>query len=146
MRLASKIFLGLSLVIVVLAAVGGISLRAVSRLVSMNREISAESLPSVRLNAGARETVQRLARLEARHVVLGDSRYAALWRESAERVHDDLERLGAFVHTEAEKTHLTDATRAFDRYRDAVAGQQALLERDRRGVSAPAGRELAEQV
>src|SRR5262245_496268 len=146
MRLASKIFLGFSLVIVVLAAVGGISLRAVNRLVSVNREIAAESLPSVRLNAGARETVQRLARLEARHVVLGDPRYAALWRESAERGHDDLERLGACVHTEAEKTHLTEATRTFDRYREAVAAQQALLKGDRRVVSGPAGRELAEQV
>jgi signal transduction histidine kinase len=146
MRLASKIFLGFSLVIVVLAAVGGISLRAVNRLVSMNREIAAESLPSVRLNAGARETVQRLARLEARYVVLGDQRYAALWRESAERAHDDLERLGAFVHTEAEKTHLAEATRTFDRYRDAVAAQQRLLKGDHRGVSAPAGRDLAEQV
>ena len=56
MRLASKIFLGFSLVIVVLAAVGAISLRAVGRLVSVNREIAAESLPALRLNAGVRDT------------------------------------------------------------------------------------------
>jgi signal transduction histidine kinase len=146
MRLASKIFLGFSLVIVVLAAVGGISLRAVNRLVSVNREIASESLPSVRLNADARETVQRLARLEARYVVLGDPGYASLWREAAERVREDLDRLEAFVHTEAEKMHLTAATRTFDRYREAVAGQHAQLKGNRRAVASPAGRDLAEQV
>ena len=53
MRLASKIFLGFSLVIVVLAAVGVLSLRAVGRLVSVNREIASESLPALRLTHAA---------------------------------------------------------------------------------------------
>ncbi len=110
MRLASKIFLGFSLVIVVLAAVGVISLRAVGRLVSVNREIAVESLPALRLSAGVRDTMLTLARLEARFAVLGDRRYADLWRESAERVRDDLGRLNALVHTEGEKAHLAAAT------------------------------------
>ena len=49
MRLASKIFLGFSLVILVLAAVGVLSLRAVGRLVSLNREVASETLPALRL-------------------------------------------------------------------------------------------------
>ena len=146
MRLASKIFLGFSLVIVVLAAVGAISLRAVGRLVSVNREIAAESLPALRLNTGARDTVQRLARLEARYVVLGDARYAELWRESAERVRDDLERLQAFVHTEAEKVQLAEATGAFARYRAAVAAEHAQIKAGRRTATTPAGRDVVEQV
>ena len=146
MRLASKIFLGFSLVIVVLAAVGVISLRAVGRLVSVNREIAAESLPALRLNTGARDTVQRLARLEARYVVLGDARYAELWRESAERVRDDLERLQAFVHTEAEKVQLAEATGAFARYRAVVAAEHAQIKAGRRTATAPAGRDVVEQV
>ena len=54
MRLASKIFLGFSLVILVLAAVGVLSLRAVGRLVSLNREVASETLPALRLTADVR--------------------------------------------------------------------------------------------
>ena len=57
MRLASKIFLGFSLVIVVLAAVGVLGLRAVGRLVSVNREITSETLPALRLTTGVRDTL-----------------------------------------------------------------------------------------
>jgi two-component system sensor histidine kinase GlrK len=146
MRLASKIFLGFSLVIVVLAAVGVISLRAVGRLVSVNREIAVESLPALRLSAGVRDTMLTLARLEARFVVLGDRRYADLWRESAERVRDDLERLQALVHTDREKTHLAAATEAFERYRDAVADKNSRLRSDRRAELEPVGRRVAEQL
>ncbi len=146
MRLASKIFLGFSLVIVVLAAVGVISLRAVGRLVSVNREIAVESLPALRLSAGVRDTMLTLARLEARFVVLGDRRYADLWRESAERVRDDLERLQALVHTDREKTHLAAATEAFERYRGAVADKNSRLRSDRRAELEPVGRRVAEQL
>src|SRR6267142_2540715 len=89
MRLASKIFLGFSLVIVVLAAVGVLSLRA------------------------------------------------------------DLARLRDLARTRDEARHLTDATAAFERYRDAVVAEQArLLVAGGRpaAVGEPAGRELAERV
>src|SRR5260370_91195 len=55
MRLASKIFLTATLVIVVLAGVGVLSLRAVDRLVSVNREITTLTVPALRLAAGAAE-------------------------------------------------------------------------------------------
>src|SRR5512138_3766139 len=64
MRLASKIFLGFSLVIVVLAAVGVLSLRAVRRLVSLNREVASETLPALRLTADVRDAMLALARLQ----------------------------------------------------------------------------------
>jgi HAMP domain-containing protein len=146
MRLASKIFLGFSLVIVVVAAVGVISLRAVGRLVSVNREIAVESLPALRLSAGVRDTMLSLARLQARYVVLTDRRYAELWRESADRARVDLERLQGLVHTPGEKEHLAAATEAFERYRAAVAQEHARLRLDRRAVVEPVGRRVAEQV
>src|SRR3989304_2307824 len=49
MRLGSKIFLTSALVIVVLAGVGVLSLRAVGRLVSVNREITTQTVPALRL-------------------------------------------------------------------------------------------------
>ena len=57
MRLASKMFLTSALVIVVLAGVGILSLRAVDRLVSVNQEITSRTLPALRLAASVRESL-----------------------------------------------------------------------------------------
>src|SRR5216117_1009371 len=83
MRLASKIFLTAALVIVVLAGVGFLSLGAVSRLVSVNRDIATRTVPAVRLTASAREAIPALVRLEARAVVLGDASFASAWTARA---------------------------------------------------------------
>ena len=74
MRLASKIFLTFSLVIAVLAGVGVLSLRAVGRLVSVNREITMETVPALRLTTALHEELGALARLEARVLILRDPR------------------------------------------------------------------------
>jgi signal transduction histidine kinase len=148
MRLASKIFLGFSLVIVVLAAVGLLSLRAVGRLVSANREIADETLPALHLTAGVRDTLLALGRLEARFAVLRDRRYADLWRDSAERARTDLARLEVLVRTNAEATRLEAARQAFERYHAAVAAGHARFLADR--TAAPAAESadgrLLEQV
>ena len=149
MRLASKIFLGFSLVIVVLAGVGVLSLRAVGRLVSLNREVASETLPGLRLIGGVRDAMLALARLEARFTILRDPRYAMVWRERADGVRADLARLRQFVHTEAEAGYLADATESFERYRDAILAEQArlLAERGRPSpLGEPAGRAPAERV
>jgi signal transduction histidine kinase len=127
MRLASKIFLGFSLVIVVLAAVGVFGLRAVGRLVSVNREISSETLPALRLAGSVRDSLLTMARLEARITILRDRRYADLWRESAAHARADLIRLGDLVHGGPEATRLTAAREAFERYYNAVLEEQAEL-------------------
>jgi signal transduction histidine kinase len=127
MRLASKIFLGFSLVIVVLAAVGVFGLRAVGRLVSVNREISSETLPALRLTGSVRESLLTMARLEARFSILRDRRYADLWRESAAHARADLIRLGDLVHTGPEAGRLTAAREVFERYYNAVVEEQAEL-------------------
>jgi signal transduction histidine kinase len=127
MRLASKIFLGFSLVIVVLAAVGVFGLRAVGRLVSVNREISSETLPALRLAGSVRDSLLTMARLEARITILRDRRYADLWRESAAHARADLIRLGDLVHGGPEAIRLTAAREAFERYYNAVLEEQAEL-------------------
>jgi len=120
MRLASKIFLGFSLVILVLAAVGVLSLRAVGRLVSLNREVASETLPALRLTGDVRDTMLALARLEARYTILRDPRYVMVWAERADAVHADLARLRALARTEDEARQLADAAAAFKQYREAV--------------------------
>ena len=145
MRLASKIFLGFSLVIVVLATVGVLGLRAVGRLVSVNREISSEALPALRLTSGVRDTLLTMARLEARFNVLRDPRYATLWRESAAHARTDLAQLADLVHTGPEATRLAAARAAFESYHAA-----ALVEHTRllagRTEAAPVDESLAPRL
>src|SRR3989442_235787 len=129
MRLASKIFLTAALVIVVLAGVGFLSLGAVSRLVSVNRDIATRTVPAVRLAASAREAIPALVRLEARAVVLGDARFASAWTERAARVAQDLDGLAAYAGSEQETLHLRRARAAFAGYSGIVAQEQALLKR-----------------
>src|SRR5437773_6874144 len=88
MRLGSKIFMTSALVIIVLAGVGFLSLRALGRLVSVNREIATRTVPTLRLTASAREAIAPLVRLEARAIVLGDPRYATAWTRSEEHTSE----------------------------------------------------------
>ena len=123
MRLASKIFLTSLLVIAVLAGVGVWSLAAVGRLVSVNREITTETGPALRLAASLRDRVQALGRLEARHAILRDARYATLWEESAARLAADLHALHALVRSDAEHARLADVVAAFEEYRRVVGAE-----------------------
>lgn len=149
MRLSSKIFLTAALVIVVLAGVGFLSLRAVRSLVSVNRDIVTRTGPALRLTASAREAISPLRRLEARATVLGDDRYARAWSERAERVTQDLEGLTIYVPSEPERLHLGQARIAFAAYRRVVAEEHALV-RGRRAATPrlanDQARALAEQV
>ena len=150
MRLASKIFLTAALVIVVLAGVGALSLRAVASLVSVNREIAIRAVPALRLTSSAREAMAPLLRLEARAVVLGDPRYAIAWTDMAAKLAADLERLAGYAQGRWEALHLSEATTAFAGYRQVVAEEHALLKRgDRAGalrLTDAEARALAEQV
>lgn len=149
MRLASKIFLGFSLVIVILATVGVLGLRAVGRLVSVNREISSEALPALRLTSGVRDTLLTMARLEARLNVLRDPRYATLWRESAAHARADLAQLADLLHTASEATRLTAARAAFESYHAAALAEHTRLLAGRTEaapVDESLARRLGEQV
>jgi two-component system, NtrC family, sensor histidine kinase GlrK len=146
MRLASKIFLGFSLVIVILATVGVLGLRAMGRLVSVNQEISSEALPALRLTSGVRDTLLTMERLEARINVLRDPRYASLWRESAAHARADLTQLADLVHTGPEATRLAAARAAFDSYHAAVLAEHTRLLATRTGPPAPVDESLARRL
>jgi signal transduction histidine kinase len=127
MRLASKIFLTSAVLIVLLAAVGLLSLRAVGRLVSVNREITTRSLPAVQLGSALRDAVRSLGRLEARYLILRDPLYATLWDETAARVAGDLEHLQAAVTAPGQLAAVAEVMTAFAHYREVVADERELL-------------------
>jgi hypothetical protein len=130
--LSSKIFLASALVIGVLAGVSALSLGAVGRLVSVNREFTTHTIPALAVTASARDAIPPLLRLEARALVLGDRHYAKAWTELAERVADDLARLAEYPLSGPEAMHRQEASAAFEEYRHIVAEEQALLQRSDR--------------
>jgi signal transduction histidine kinase len=129
MRLSSKILLSSALVIAVLMGVSALSLAAVGRLVSVNRDIISRTIPAMSLTAGAREAIPRLRALETRNVVLRDARYATAWNETATQVAGDMERLAEFPLSEQETQHRLRAIAAFQQYQLLFAEEQALLQR-----------------
>jgi signal transduction histidine kinase len=150
LRLSSKIFLASSLVIVVLAGISAVSLGAVGRLVSVNREITTRAIPTMTLTASARDAIPALVRLEARALVLRDPRYTTAWTAMAAQIADDLAHVAEYPLNEQEARHHRAATAAFAEYRRIVAAEHALLRRgDRAGalrLTDAAAKETAEQV
>jgi signal transduction histidine kinase len=135
MRLASKIFLTCALVIVVLGGVSALSLHAIGRLVSVNREVATQAVPALGVSSAVRDNLQSLARIESRYLVLRDRSYAALWDERATRTADDLHRLRAFPASARPAALLEDVQRDFDVYRRLVARERDLLRAGRRDAA-----------
>ncbi len=131
-RLSSKIFLTSTVVIVVLVGVGAFSLAALSRLVSVNREITTRSMPAMTLTASASEAMPRLLQLEARALVLRDPHYLMAWTRTAAQVAEDLEGLAQYSLGEHGHRLYREASAAFGAYERLVAEEQALLHRDER--------------
>ncbi len=127
MKLASKIFLASALVMLVLVAVGIWSVRAVGHLAAVNREIATRAVPAVTRAAVAYDAIRALVRLEARFLVLGDSRYAALWDEQLARAREEFDELPRLVTTREERLRLEQAQDAFARYEASVRETRALL-------------------
>jgi signal transduction histidine kinase len=134
-RLSTKIFLASALVILVFAGVSVVSLSAVGRLVSVNRDITVSTIPALTLTASTRDAMPRLVALEARTLVLGDRRYASTWTQLAARVAEDLEHLAEYPLSEQEMRHLRVASAAFAEYRRLFGREQMLLRQgDRAGA------------
>jgi signal transduction histidine kinase len=136
MRLASKIFAASTLIILALVGIAGWSLRAVDRLVAAHREISSRSLPSLQLEAALRETVPRLRRLEASHLVLRDRAYGTLLTERVDHASADLERLGPLLESVVERQFHRQAVGALATYRQQLQMEVALLARGKTGRAA----------
>ncbi|MGH7314328.1 MAG: MCP four helix bundle domain-containing protein, partial [Candidatus Rokuibacteriota bacterium] len=132
MKLGVKLFLAFSLVLGVLFVVGVLSLRALDRLVAVNRDITTRTLPAVRYVSAAHEAMPGLARLEARMLILRDAGYAAAWKERMAQVREDLTRLSLLLTAPSQTALLSEARLAFDGYETVVAREQALTAQGRR--------------
>jgi histidine kinase len=126
MKLSVKLFLAFSLVLGVLFVVGVLSLRALDRLVAVNRDITTRTLPAVRHVSAAHDAMPGLARLEARMLILRDAAYAAAWKERMAQVREDLTRLSLLVTAPSQTVLLSEARLAFDAYEEVVAREQEL--------------------
>jgi two-component system sensor histidine kinase BaeS len=129
MRLASRIFLSSAVVVLVLAAVGLLSLGAMGRLVSVNREITDHALPATSLIASLRDAMRGLGRLENRYVILRDRRFETAWVDEAHKVENDLARLRVAVTSERQQMALAQVTAAFEDYRQIVEEERDLMNR-----------------
>jgi signal transduction histidine kinase len=149
MRLASKLFLASSLVILVLVGASILSLVAVDGLIAVNREITTRTMPALRLGASARDGVLALARLEARALVLRDPQYVALWDERAARTRADLEALRSYVSA-LEATLVDEALVTLEEYEDVVDEERRLAENGDRTAAVrlaeERGRALVERI
>jgi signal transduction histidine kinase len=132
MRLGAKLFLAVALVTAVLFAVGGLSLRAVGRLVAVNRDISTRTVPAVRHASAIHDAMPGLAGLEARTVILKDPRYVNRWTERMIQVREDVRRLSGLLTTRRQQALLDEASGALDDYEKHVAQAQSLLIRGQR--------------
>ena len=150
MRLAWKLFLGSALVIVVLVAVAAWCLLAMDQLVTVNREIATRAAPALQAENAARETLDRLVRLEARYLVRRDADYAAVWTDHAARAAADLDALAALLATADERAARDAAAEALAAYRRQFEIVRALIARghaDRaRETADGAGRAAAERT
>ena len=135
MRLASKIFLTSAVVVLVLAAVGLLSLRAVGRLASVNREITDHAVPAVQLASSLRDDMRNLSRLEARYVMFRDSRLRDRVVRGGHAVEADLAQLEGAMTSDRQRTALAQVTATFAEYRQVVAEERELMGR---GERAPA--------
>ena len=135
MRLASRIFLAISVVILVLVVVAGWSLLAMNQIVALNRSLVTQTAPALRLEAALRESMPALVRLETRYAILHDAGYESLWKTRAARVSQDFDRLRGLLLTRQEtKLHLK-AVAEFAMYQSLVGSLGSGVDRRTAAVS-----------
>ncbi|HEV8673801.1 MAG TPA: ATP-binding protein [Methylomirabilota bacterium] len=126
MRLALKIFLANSLVILVLVGVAAWTLAEVARLITADRQVAVRAAEALRMEVSLRELTRRATLLEMRHLVFGDQEYAALPSHEALRIKQGLDVLGTMMASDAERARWQEALQAFGHYRAAVTrGREA---------------------
>ena len=150
MRLASKIFLTCAVVIVVVGGVSALSLHAIARLVSVNREVATQAVPALGVSAAIRDGLLSLARIEARYLVLRDPSFETLWEDRAARTLADIQRLRGYAMAPRTAEILDDVLTDFQAYRRVVAREHELMRAGRRAAALALaegeGRQLIERM
>lgn len=129
MRLAVKMSLANSIVILILLAVAVFAIAAVTNLSIAHRAITVRTAEALRLEVAAREAVTKVHQLDMRSLVFADPVYASASSAEAARIADALERLRGLLTTDAEQGTLEAAIGGFSEYRAVVERARAVLGR-----------------
>lgn len=132
MRLAVKIFLAYSLVVLVLAGIASWSLNEVAKLSAADRTLTIRAAEALRTEVALRELMVKATQLDMRNLVFGDPEYTAVSRGEAQRIEKEFERLSALLKTGAEKTNLQNAVQGFAEYQALVGKARDLRNQDNR--------------
>jgi two-component system sensor histidine kinase GlrK len=128
MRLAWRVFLSTSLVMLVLIGIAAWSLRAVNLVVHVNNGIVERTVPALRLETSLREALLALVRLETRGGVFRDPRYAELWTARANHAQETLAALSALLTSPDEVRYYRKSTTTLAAYRALALGESARQE------------------
>lgn len=120
MRLAVKIFLAYSLVILVLAGIAAWSLYEVAKLSAADRTLTIRAAEALRTEVALREVMVRANRMDIRNLVFGDPEYTAVSKGTTQRIEKEFDRLATLLKTSGEKTTLGNAVRGFGEYQALV--------------------------
>ena len=126
MRLALKIFVAQSLVILVVAAVAYYSISEIASLLPASRATTIRTAEALRVEVLLRESMRQASALEQRFVVFGDQEYAGEPTRMAQEMADALSALPARLATELERARLRSAVQHFTEYREATAAGRRL--------------------
>jgi signal transduction histidine kinase len=129
MRLAVKIFLAYSLVILVLAGIASWSLNEVAKLSIADRTITVRAAEALRSAVSLREAVSQAKRVDMRSLVFGDQEYAAASSAEAIRISQELDRLNRLLTAKEEKALLRTAAIGFTEYHATVIRTRDLRKR-----------------
>jgi signal transduction histidine kinase len=145
-RLAAKIFLASLVPLLILIEVASWSLSSLDRLVQTNRRIVSQTLPALRHQALAGESMATLIRLHGRWMVLRDPSYESLWEARARALTENLTAVAGWVRSGEERHALTKSRRAVARYREIVSPADAPGFRVLTGVQLRAVRRAGERA
>ncbi len=130
MRLAVKIFLAFSLIILVFGVVAAWSINKVAKLSINNRPIAVGGAEALSNAVSVREAVAVAKRLDLRSQVFGNDEYDSASDAEADLVTHQLQQLSSMVTTDQEKTLLAQAVTNFATYKRAVSDARSLRKRN----------------
>jgi signal transduction histidine kinase len=129
MRLAGKIFLANSLVILVLAGIAAWSLNEVAKLSIADATLPSSGAEALRSAVSLREAIFVAKRVDMRSLVFGDPEYAAISSVAAARIARELDQLAELLKTEEQRSLLAQAATDFREYQAAAARTRELRTR-----------------
>lgn len=132
MRLAAKIFLAFSLVILVLAGIAAWSLNAVGKLYIADQPVTIKAAEALLSAVSLREAVSTAKRVDMRSLVFADQTYTDTSIAGAGLIAQEFERLAGLLTTAEEETLRRRAAGGFNAYYASVTEAREL--RTRGGV------------